>query len=92
MFENMIKLYNFINHIILLNYFQNILLSDSSSDEDEEKPITNEDLQTMLKIHKYQRKHQMMFYQDNEVMSTVRIYTKVLSGTNSGISLMTEGH
>ena len=46
----------------------------------------------MLKIHKYQRKHQMMFYQDNEVMSTVRIYTKVLSGTNSGISLMTEGH
>ena len=75
MLENMIKLYNFItgNHIILLNYFQNILLSDSSSDEDEEKPITNEDLQTMLKIHKYQRKHQMMFYQDNEVMSTVRV-------------------
>ena len=34
----------------------------------------------------------MMFYQDNEVMSTVRIYTNVLSGTNSGISLMTEGH
>ena len=46
---------------------QNILLSDSSSDEDEERPITNEDYQSMLKTHKHQRKHQMLFYQDNEV-------------------------
>ena len=46
---------------------QTILLSDSSSDEDEEKPITENELQSMLKLHKSQRKHQMLFYQDPEV-------------------------
>lgn len=60
------RLYNFSRVKKSRRWLRNILLSDSSSDEDEEKPITNEDLQTMLKIHKYQRKHQMMFYQDSE--------------------------
>lgn len=51
------------------NYcLQTILLSDSSSDdEEEERPVTHEDLQSMLKIHKYQKKHQMRFYQNPEV-------------------------
>ncbi|VDI53953.1 DNA helicase INO80 [Mytilus galloprovincialis] len=60
------RLYNFSKVKKSRRWLRNILLSDSSSDEDEEKAITNEDLQTMLKIHKYQRKHQMLFYQDNE--------------------------
>lgn len=47
---------------------QAILLSDSSSDEDEDPQISEAELQNMLKLHKYQRKHQMQFYQDPEVI------------------------
>lgn len=46
--------------------FQNILLSDSSSDEDDE-PLTNDDLKEMLRLHKYQRKCRSQFYRDREV-------------------------
>lgn len=47
---------------------QAILLSDSSSDEDEDPQISEAELHNMLKLHKYQRKHQMQFYQDPEVI------------------------
>ncbi|KAJ8308012.1 LOW QUALITY PROTEIN: hypothetical protein KUTeg_012886 [Tegillarca granosa] len=45
---------------------KNILLSDSSSDEDEEKPITTEELHAMLRTHRQQRKYQINFYQEQE--------------------------
>lgn len=60
-------------------WLKNILLSDSSSDEDEDKPITEEDLQHMLKVHKYQRKHQMRFYQDPELRQYQYYSTGLLS-------------
>ena len=51
-----------------MSIIQAILLSDSSSDEeDDEADISEVELQNMLRLHKYQRKHQMQFYQDPEV-------------------------
>ena len=46
---------------------QNVLLSDSSSDEDEGSAVTEEDLQDMLKLHKLQKKCQEQFKLDPDV-------------------------
>ena len=47
---------------------QSTLLSDSSSDDDDdEEPISAEDLQEMLRLHKYRRRCQQQFYQDPQV-------------------------
>ncbi|KAK3093780.1 hypothetical protein FSP39_020132, partial [Pinctada imbricata] len=72
------RLYNFTKVKKGRKWLKNILLSDSSSDEDD-KPITEEDFQTMLKIHKYQRKHQIHFYQDNELHQYQYYSTGMLS-------------
>ena len=41
-----------------------MLLSDSSSDDEDEDPIRREDLQETLKLHKYMRQTRVEFYQD----------------------------
>jgi len=54
--------------ICVLSLYQNILLSDSSSDEDADgADFTQEDLHEMLKLHKYQKRCQLHFYRDPEV-------------------------
>ncbi|XP_060081949.1 chromatin-remodeling ATPase INO80-like [Ylistrum balloti] len=73
------RLYNFSRVKKGRKWLKNILLSDSSSDEDEEKEIRQEDLHAMLKIHKHQRKHQMQFYQDNELHQFQYYSTGLLS-------------
>ena len=62
-----------VNPSLFVCFLKTILLSDSSSDEDEEKPVTENELQSMLKLHRYQRKHQMQFYQDPEVISDTHL-------------------
>ena len=54
------------NAILVSIFFQNILLSDSSSDE-EESESPNERLQNMIRMRKLQRKCQSEFYGDREV-------------------------
>ena len=41
--------------------------SDSSCDEDDEAPLTEEDLQEMLWLHKHQKIAQQMYYIDKEI-------------------------
>lgn len=73
------RLYNFGKVKKSRKWLKTILLSDSSSDEDEEKPITEGELQSMLKLHKYQRKHQMLFYQDPDLRQYQYYSTGMLS-------------
>jgi len=47
--------------------WQAILLSDSSSDEEDGEEVSEAELHDMLRLHRYQRKHQMTFYQEPEV-------------------------
>ena len=61
---------------IIWLFLQNILLSDSSSDEETESP--NERLQNMLRLHKLQRKCQSEFYGDTEV----RLFSELLTVIN----------
>ena len=51
-------------------FLQEVLLSDSSDsscDEDDEVPLTEEDLQEMLWLHKQQKISQQMYYIDKDV-------------------------
>merc|ERR1712012_1010415 len=48
-------------------WIRNILLSDTSSEEDDEMPIEKKDLHFMLHMHKHKKKHQMKFYQDPDL-------------------------
>lgn len=51
-------------------FFQEVLLSDSSDtscDEDDEAPLTEEDLQEMLWLHKQQKIAQQMYCLDKDV-------------------------
>ncbi|XP_050405390.1 chromatin-remodeling ATPase INO80 [Patella vulgata] len=73
------RLFNFGKVKKSRRWLKNILLSDSSSDEDEERPITNEDLQMMIKVHKYEKKHQLHFYQDPELHQYQYYSTGLLS-------------
>ena len=41
--------------------------SDTSCDEDDEAPLTEEDLQEMLWLHKQQKISQQMYYLDKDV-------------------------
>ena len=50
---------------------QNILLSDTSSEEEDEKPMKLEELHFMLKMHKRMKKHKTKFYQDPEVTHVI---------------------
>ncbi|XP_054271279.1 chromatin-remodeling ATPase INO80 [Macrosteles quadrilineatus] len=58
------RLYNF-SHIQRDRlWLQNILVSDSSdsSEDEDDKPITEKDLQEMLKLHLYKKKYKKKFY------------------------------
>ncbi|XP_052767691.1 chromatin-remodeling ATPase INO80-like [Mya arenaria] len=64
------RLYNFSKVKKGRKWLKAILLSDSSSEEEEdeeEAEISEAELQNMLRLHKYQRKHQMTYYQDPEM-------------------------
>ena len=57
---------------VSVSYHQEVLLSDSSdssSNEDDEAPLTEEDLQEMLYLHKQQKLAQQMFHVDKDVSS-----------------------
>jgi len=57
---------------VSVSYHQEVLLSDSSdssSNEDDEAPLTEEDLQEMLCLHKQQKLAQQMFHVDKDVSS-----------------------
>ncbi|ELU04541.1 hypothetical protein CAPTEDRAFT_220290 [Capitella teleta] len=59
------RLYNFSKVRKSRKWLKNVLLSDSSSDEDE--VVTEEDLQDMLRLHKMQKKCQAQFQTDPEL-------------------------
>ncbi|CAH1792106.1 unnamed protein product [Owenia fusiformis] len=59
-------MYNFSKVKKSRKWLKNILLSDTSSDE-ESAPITVDNLHTMLKLHKLQRGSQSEFYRDKEM-------------------------
>ncbi|KAK7487146.1 hypothetical protein BaRGS_00021641 [Batillaria attramentaria] len=74
------RLYNFTKIKKNRRWLRTILLSDSSSeDEEDERPISHEDLQSMLKVHKYQKKHQMRYYQNPELRKYQYYSTGLLS-------------
>ena len=53
-----------------ISYYQEVLLSDSSDtscDEDDKAPLTDEDLQEMLWLHKHQKIAQQMYGFDKDV-------------------------
>ena len=59
---------------------QEVLLSDSSDsscDEDDEVPLTEEDLQEMLWLHKHQKIAQQMYYIDKDVSLFVSFFVFV---------------
>ena len=59
---------------------QEVLLSDSSDsscDEDDEVPLTEEDLQEMLWLHKHQKIAQQMYYIDKDVSLFVLFFVFV---------------
>ena len=59
---------------------QTILLSDSSSeDENEDRPCSHEDLQAMLKVHKHQKRHQARYYQNPQLRKYMYYSTGLLS-------------
>lgn len=63
------RLYNF-SHIQRDRlWLQNILVSDSSdsSEDEDDKPITEKDLQEMLKLHLYKKKYKKKFYTNPDV-------------------------
>lgn len=71
-------------HVLNLAYpyhpIQTILLSDSSSeDENEDRPCSHEDLQAMLKVHKHQKKHQARYYQNPQLRKYMYYSTGLLS-------------
>lgn len=53
--------------------------SDSSCDEDDEVPLTEEDLQEMLWLHKHQKIAQQMYYIDKDVSLFVLFFCVCLS-------------
>ena len=60
----------YIKFYVHVSYFQEVLLSDSSDtscDEDDEAPLTEEDLQEMLWLHKHQKSAQQMYGFDKDV-------------------------
>ncbi|XP_023930552.1 DNA helicase INO80 [Lingula anatina] len=60
------RLYNFTKVKKSRKWLKNILLSDSSSDEDDDE-MTPEKMQEMLRIHKLQRQCQIQFYNDPQL-------------------------
>lgn len=62
------RLYNFAHIGEDRAWLQNLLVSDSSdsSDDRDDEPITEEELQSMLRLHLYRKKYQNHFYSNPE--------------------------
>jgi len=73
------RLYNFSKVKKSRKWIRNIMLSDTSSDEDEDKPMKLEDLHFMLQMHKQKKKHQIKFYQDPDLRQYQYYSTGLLS-------------
>ena len=52
---------------ISLSAFQNVLLSDSSSADEDEHTVSAEDVNNLLEMHNYQKGCRTDFYNDTEV-------------------------
>ena len=48
-------------------FSQNVLLSDSSSDEEEDGSLSREQLRSMLRLHRLQKQCQKQFHTDKDV-------------------------
>ncbi|CAL1526196.1 unnamed protein product [Lymnaea stagnalis] len=73
------RLYNFSQVKKSRRWLRTILLSDTSSSEDEEKPMKVEDLHFMLAIHKHNKKNRKRFYHDPELRQYQYCSTGLLS-------------
>ncbi|KAH9509093.1 putative DNA helicase ino80 [Bulinus truncatus] len=73
------RLYNFSQVRKSRRWIRTILLSDTSSSEDEHMPIKADDLHFMLKIHKHNMKHKNKFYSDPELRQYQYCSTGLLS-------------
>merc|ERR1712096_336872 len=73
------RLFNFSKVKKSRRWIRNILLSDTSSDDDDEKPMKVEDMHFMLQMHKHRKKHQMKFYQDPDLRQYQYYSTGLLS-------------
>ena len=74
----------------MLFFFQEVLLSDSpdtSCDEDDEAPLTEEDLQEMLWLHKQQKIAQQMYYLDKDV-SWCDVYNNIIEFFQASVWMM----
>lgn len=73
------RLFNFAHIQCDRLWLQNILVSDSSdtSDEDSSEPITEQDLQEMLKLHLYKKKYKKKFYSNPDVST---LLNNIISG------------
>uniref|UniRef100_A0A2C9KB78 Chromatin-remodeling ATPase INO80 n=2 Tax=Biomphalaria glabrata TaxID=6526 RepID=A0A2C9KB78_BIOGL len=73
------RLYNFSQVRKSRRWIRSILLSDTSSSEDEDLPLKPEDLHFMLNIHKHNMKHRNRFYSDSELRHYQYCSTGLLS-------------
>ncbi|XP_077993238.1 chromatin-remodeling ATPase INO80-like [Glandiceps talaboti] len=75
------KLYNLSRVKKNRKWLKNILLSDTSDseDDDDDKPLSKEELHDMLKLHKYQRVCRAEFYDDKELQSYMYYSSGLLS-------------
>ncbi|KAL8590096.1 hypothetical protein ACOMHN_034327 [Nucella lapillus] len=74
------RLYNFNKIRKNRRWLRTALLSDSSSeDENDERPVSQEDLQAMLKIHKHQKRHQARYYQSPQLRKYMYYSSGLLS-------------
>lgn len=70
------RLFNFSHIQCDRLWLQNILVSDSSDTSDEEsgEPITEQDLQEMLKLHLYKKKYKKKFYSNPDVSTLLNTF------------------
>ncbi|XP_071962626.1 chromatin-remodeling ATPase INO80-like [Antedon mediterranea] len=61
------RLYNFTKLKKSRKWLKNILLTDSSESEDDDKMMTKEEIRHLIKVHKYKRSCQKLFYTQGEV-------------------------
>ncbi|XP_076441698.1 chromatin-remodeling ATPase INO80-like isoform X2 [Babylonia areolata] len=74
------RLYNFNKIRKNRRWLRTILLSDSSSeDENDERPVNQEDVQAMLKMHKHQKRHQARYYHNPQLRKYMYYSSGLLS-------------
>ncbi|XP_059148213.1 chromatin-remodeling ATPase INO80-like isoform X2 [Physella acuta] len=73
------RLYNLSQVKKSRRWLRTILLSDSSSSEDDEMPLKMEDVHFMLRLQRHRRRHRARFYQDSELRQYQYLSTGLLS-------------